>query len=166
MSKYQPLYDYLMAQKHERVSMRFSDIEKLGIDLPASAKKHRPWWANNEHHSQANAWLDASYETEQVDMGSQKLTFVKFASQGAGEVEPREAKQSASEDASLHEKLEDMELKLSIMESELTARNREIEAQQAIIESQTNRLSEKTDKPRGAVAVAAFIAGALIFGLF
>lgn len=166
MNKYQPLHDYLMDQKHERVSMRFSDIEKLGIELPASAKKHRPWWANNKHHSQANAWLDSSYETEQVDMGSQKLTFVKFASRGASEVEPREAKQSDGEEASLYEKFDEMELKLSIMESELTARNREIEAQQAIIESQTNRLSEKTDKPQGALAVAAFVAGALIFGLF
>lgn len=166
MSKFDPLKEFLLAQKQARVNMRFSDIEKLGIALPASAKKHRPWWANNKHHTQANAWLDAGFETEQVDMGSQKLTFVKFVSRGAGEVEPREAKQSASEDASLHEKLEDMELKLSTMESELAARNREIEAQQAIIESQANRLSEKTDKLEGGSLFAAFAAGALTFGFF
>lgn len=75
MSKYDPLWDYLKVQKHERISMSFAEIEKLGISLPASARKHRPWWANNRHHSQANSWLNADYETEQVDIAGRRLMF-------------------------------------------------------------------------------------------
>ena len=78
MSKYDPLRDYLRAQKHQRLSMSFAEIEKLGVSLPASAIKHRPWWANNKHHSQANAWLDAGYETQQVDMSGGKVTFRRY----------------------------------------------------------------------------------------
>ena len=165
MGKYDPLRDYLKGQRHERLNVRFSEIEKLGISLPASAKAHRPWWANNKHHSQANAWLDAGYETEQVDVGSQRLTFVNFASRGAYQIEHIEEEPSSNEEASLQERLDDMELKLSMVKSDLRARNREIDAQQAIIESQANRLSEKANKRDGGLVFAAFLAGALIFGL-
>jgi hypothetical protein len=77
MSKYSALGDYLKRQGRERVPMTFAEIEKItGEKLPASARKYRPWWGNDDsNHVQAKAWLDAGFESEQVDMTSRKLVF-------------------------------------------------------------------------------------------
>jgi hypothetical protein len=77
MSKYSPLGDYLRRQSRERVPMTFGEIEKLiGAKLPASAHKYRPWWSNNaDSHVITKVWLDAGFESEQVDMTSRKLVF-------------------------------------------------------------------------------------------
>lgn len=57
--------------------MTFREVELvIGRKLPASAYRHRPWWANEERgHSHAKAWLQAGYKTEQVDMAAKKLVF-------------------------------------------------------------------------------------------
>ncbi len=57
--------------------MTFAEIAQiLGRDLPQSAYRHRPWWANEATgHSHAKTWLKAGYETSQVDMARQKLVF-------------------------------------------------------------------------------------------
>jgi hypothetical protein len=77
MSKYDALSDYLKRQPGDRVPMRFADIEKItGTKLPASAHKHRPWWSNNPDNSvMTKVWLDAGFESEQVDMAGRKLVF-------------------------------------------------------------------------------------------
>jgi hypothetical protein len=77
MSKYEPLGEYLMKQGHERVPMTFAEIERVtGVKLPPSASKHRPWWSNNARNSVlTKVWLDAGYESEQVDMERRKLVF-------------------------------------------------------------------------------------------
>jgi hypothetical protein len=77
MSKYDALGDYLKRQPADRVPMKFTEIEKvIGFKLPASAHKHRPWWGNNaRNHVNAKAWLDAGFESEQVDMAGRKLVF-------------------------------------------------------------------------------------------
>lgn len=77
MSKYSPLADYLKRQDRERVPMTFAEIERItGIKLPASALKHRPWWSNNPKNSvMTKVWLDAGFESEQVDMTGRKLVF-------------------------------------------------------------------------------------------
>lgn len=77
MSIYEPLGDYLRKQGKERVPMTFSEIEKItGRSLPPSAIKHRPWWSNNARNSaMTKVWLDAGYESEQVDMTARKLVF-------------------------------------------------------------------------------------------
>jgi hypothetical protein len=77
MSKYSPLGDYLRRQSRERVPMTFGEIEKItGAKLPPSAHKHRPWWSNNPNNSVlTKIWLDAGFESEQVDMTSRKLVF-------------------------------------------------------------------------------------------
>jgi len=61
--------------------MTFKDVEAIiGRKLPPSAYRHRPWWANEARgHSHAKAWLDAGYETEQVDMERRKLVFRRAA---------------------------------------------------------------------------------------
>jgi hypothetical protein len=77
MSKYEPLGEYLKNQGKELVPMTFAEIERVtGVKLPASASKHRPWWSNNPDNSvMTKVWLDAGYQSEQVDMERRKLVF-------------------------------------------------------------------------------------------
>ena len=79
--KYDPLRDYLRQQTQSRVPMTFQQVESIiGGRLPASARRHRPWWANDATgHTHANAWLGAGYRTERVDMEGEKLVFVRAA---------------------------------------------------------------------------------------
>ena len=79
--KYDPLHSYLLRQMGGRVPMTFQQIEAIiGSPLPASARKHRPWWANDATgHAHASAWLRAGYRTEQVDMEGEKLIFARVA---------------------------------------------------------------------------------------
>jgi hypothetical protein len=70
-----------------------------GHRLPASARRHRAWWANDATgHAHASAWLEAGYRTEQVDMAGEKLVFVrapdlveKGMAEGAATYGPQEA---------------------------------------------------------------------------
>jgi hypothetical protein len=77
VSKYSALGDYLKKQNREFVPLSFAEIEKItGSKLPASAHKHRPWWSNNPHNSvMTRVWLEAGFESEQVDMAERKLVF-------------------------------------------------------------------------------------------
>src|SRR5262245_51307135 len=77
--KYDPLHDYLRQQTRSRVPMTFQQVESvIGGALPASARRHRPWWANDATgHAHASAWLAAGFRTEQVDMEGEKLVFVR-----------------------------------------------------------------------------------------
>ncbi len=77
MSKYAQLGQYLKKQRSERVPMTFGEIERItGVKLPPSARKHRPWWSNNPDNSVlTRIWLEAGYESEQVDMEGRKLVF-------------------------------------------------------------------------------------------
>jgi hypothetical protein len=80
--KYDPLRLYLRQQTQNRVPMTFQQIESvIGGALPASARKHRPWWANDARgHAHADAWLGEGYRTEEVDMEGEKLVFVRAPS--------------------------------------------------------------------------------------
>lgn len=77
--KYDPLFQHLLKQSHNRLAMTFGQIEELlHAPLPASARRHRPFWANDPAgHAHAKAWLDAGYRTEQVDMEGEQLVFVR-----------------------------------------------------------------------------------------
>jgi hypothetical protein len=57
--------------------MKFTEIEALiGDRLPPSARKHRAWWSNNPSNSVITyAWLEAGYQSADVDMAAHKLTF-------------------------------------------------------------------------------------------
>ena len=81
MSKYAALEVHLRESGQESVTMTFAEIERvIGADLPPSAFKHRPWWSNNPSNSViTHSWLKAGYKTENVDMASKKLDFVKTA---------------------------------------------------------------------------------------
>ncbi len=77
MSKYDRLGGFLRNQNHESVPLSFAEIEQITqTKLPPSAHKHRPWWSNNPTNSVlTRVWLDAGFESEQVDMAGQKLVF-------------------------------------------------------------------------------------------
>jgi hypothetical protein len=77
MTKYAALGDFLKRQRRDRVRMEFAEIEKIiGAKLPPSARRHRPWWGNNaSNHVNAKIWLDAGFESEQVDMKKRTLVF-------------------------------------------------------------------------------------------
>jgi hypothetical protein len=87
MSKYEPLGDYLKKQGNDLVPMTFAEIERVtGVKLPASATKHRPWWSNNPDNSvMTKVWLDAGFESEQVDMEKRKLVFKRVHAAKSGE---------------------------------------------------------------------------------
>lgn len=79
--KYEKLSAYLEGQKASEVPMTFGEIERL-IDrpLPASARRHRPWWSNNPSNSViTRAWLQAGFKSERVDMAGERLVFRKAA---------------------------------------------------------------------------------------
>ncbi|MBC6438045.1 MAG: hypothetical protein GDA52_07885 [Rhodobacteraceae bacterium] len=81
MSKYTPLADYLRNQTTQRLTLTFRQIEGiLGCPLPPSAYKHRPWWANEAegNHVQTAGWLAAGWQTADVDMRGQNVTFVRL----------------------------------------------------------------------------------------
>lgn len=77
MSKYQALNRFFQAQVSDFLRMTFAEVEKeAGFKLPASSRLHQAWWANDRaRHVQAKAWLDAGYESEQVDMKEGRLVF-------------------------------------------------------------------------------------------
>jgi hypothetical protein len=80
-SKYQPLTAHLRAQRASRVPMSFAEVERvLGTKLPPSASSHRAWWSNNPTNNvMTKAWLEAGFQSEQVDLDSRKLVFKRVA---------------------------------------------------------------------------------------
>ena len=78
--KYSKLYTHLRSRPAELWRTTFREIESvLGFELPASARLHRPWWANQRGgngHSQALAWSIAGWETADVDLEAETLTFM------------------------------------------------------------------------------------------
>jgi len=80
MEKYQALTQFLDEIEGDRVVMAFEDINDLiGGDLPESAFKHRPWWANRTEGkgSQNLAWQSVGWETRDVNMELDEVTFVR-----------------------------------------------------------------------------------------
>jgi len=76
-TKYEALEDFLKHQNNDAIPIKFEEIERIiGAKLPASAFKHRPWWSNNPSNSViTNAWLNAGFKTEKVDMKAHELVF-------------------------------------------------------------------------------------------
>jgi hypothetical protein len=100
MSKYAPLGHYLRSQKTGRVPMTFSEIEKIvGTKLPKS-QRYPAWWSNNPWNNvMTQVWLDAGFETEQVDVQGRKLVFRRVGAPAAKTEESIHTKVSSSSDA-------------------------------------------------------------------
>lgn len=77
--KYRPLYDHLKRLAEDRWDAAFDDVETvLGTQLPASARNHPAWWANETvTHSHARAWVAAGFHTMNVNLTGERVTFVR-----------------------------------------------------------------------------------------
>jgi hypothetical protein len=83
VSYYEPLTRFLEGCQSSEVSLTFLELEDIiGRGLPPSARKHQAWWANTPSHSHAEAWLRPAWKTSRVDIGTEKVMFVR-ADQGA-----------------------------------------------------------------------------------
>src|SRR4051794_12169268 len=84
MGKYQNLGVFLQKQRAREVPLTFRDIEKItGAKLPPKAQHHRAWWSNNPSNNvMTKVWLEAGYESAQVDMNARKLVFRQVAKAG------------------------------------------------------------------------------------
>ncbi len=72
--------DYLSNQSENVVELPFSTIERIiGRSLPASALRHRAWWANSTSHPLASAWLSAGWRLEAVDQQGARARFRRGA---------------------------------------------------------------------------------------
>jgi len=82
-SKYEPLTSHLRAQRATRVPMSFAEIERvLGTKLPPSASSHRAFWSNNPTNNvMTKAWLEAGFQSEQVDLDGRKLVFKRVTTE-------------------------------------------------------------------------------------
>jgi hypothetical protein len=91
VGKYSPLADFLRAQQRDEVPVTFAEIERIiGSPLPRS-HRYRAWWSNNAFNSvMTKAWLDAGFESADVDMKKRKLVFRKIRS-------PADSSSAASE---------------------------------------------------------------------
>lgn len=89
MGKYEPLGSFLRGQRAAEVPMTFHEIEQItGVELPPKAQHHRAWWSNNASNNvMTKVWLEAGYESTQVDMSARKLVFRRVAA-AANEVTP------------------------------------------------------------------------------
>jgi hypothetical protein len=79
-SRYDPLREYLDDRTELVVQLSFVDIEKIiGGPLPASARRHRPWWANERagSHVHASSWMGAGRRTAKVDLNAATVEFVR-----------------------------------------------------------------------------------------
>jgi hypothetical protein len=78
-SKYYPLFQYLKRQPGERVSLTFAQIEAvLGQPLPRSARRSKAFWSNRARGGlQADAWLEAGFETKEVDLRRRRIGWAR-----------------------------------------------------------------------------------------
>jgi hypothetical protein len=81
MGKYEPLGQFLRKQRTQEVPLTFREIEKItGVKLPPKAQHHRAWWSNNpDNNVMTKVWLEAGFESAQVDMEGRKLVFRRVA---------------------------------------------------------------------------------------
>ena len=81
-SKYALLATYLQNRPSslDRLNLRFDEIERIvRAPLPASARTHRGWWANNAvSTSRMQRWLDAGWRVSSVNMAEQVATFERI----------------------------------------------------------------------------------------
>jgi hypothetical protein len=76
-TKYEPLGRHLAGVRFSEWRASFSEIEAiLCFPLPRSARTYAAWWGNDStSHTQAAAWLDVGWRTEQVEIGGERVVF-------------------------------------------------------------------------------------------
>ena len=78
-SKYYPLHTYLSEQPLDELTLTLPEIESMmGMPLPTSARTRRAWWSNRSRGAvQADAWMEAGYHVETIDLQNERITFRK-----------------------------------------------------------------------------------------
>src|SRR3954451_7636213 len=94
MGKYEPLGQFLRKQRTREVPLTFREIEKItGTKLPPKAQHHRAWWSNNPSNNvMTKVWLEAGYESAQVDMSARKLVFRRRTKEPSPQLTPAATK--------------------------------------------------------------------------
>jgi len=79
VSKYDPLGAQLRRQTADRIAMSFREIEHVtGVSLPEKSQHSRAWWSNNPGNNvMTKVWLDAGFETAEVDLKAHTVVFVR-----------------------------------------------------------------------------------------
>jgi hypothetical protein len=81
MNKYDPVNKWLNAKSAGNISSfstTFKQIETiLGFALPSSARTAPQWWENDGAHSQCVAWINAGFETRNLNLAGESVEFVK-----------------------------------------------------------------------------------------
>jgi len=82
--KYLPVAHLLLSNSSDtEVNVSFAELEHLiGEVLPKSAHVHRAWWANDQTHVQASAWLSVGWRVAAVDLAKATAKFERV--QGSG----------------------------------------------------------------------------------
>jgi len=78
VTKYTPLNGYLIrrAEYADQVTLSFARIEGIiGDNLPLGAVQNRSWWSNTESSVQGQAWMNASWRVEEVNLQERIVTF-------------------------------------------------------------------------------------------
>lgn len=82
-AKYAPLMGYLKfrAAFTDSVKLSFAQIDGIiGDNLPLEAYRSAKWWANSPDSVHARAWLDAGWETSEVNLKEAYVIFRKVKS--------------------------------------------------------------------------------------
>ena len=78
VAKYDSLFNFLCQSDDGSVELTFEAIERLVGALPASARTHQAWWANEPEgtrHVQAKAWMNAGREVVSADRARERVRF-------------------------------------------------------------------------------------------
>lgn len=78
MPKYDALRETLLADGRPVIVLGFDELDDLlSGGLPASARAHRAWWANEVDgpHVQARSWAAAGYAVDAVELPTGPVTF-------------------------------------------------------------------------------------------
>jgi CBS domain-containing protein len=78
-SRYTPLAAHLLAQTADQVELTFAQVEEIiGGQLPAYARKHPSFWANDSvGHVQSRQWLEVGWRMLRLNLGEEKVTFYR-----------------------------------------------------------------------------------------
>lgn len=79
-AKYEPLKGYLKfrAAFTDSVKLSFAQIDGIiGDNLPMEAYRSESWWANSPDTVHARSWLDAEWETSEVNLKEGYVIFRK-----------------------------------------------------------------------------------------
>src|SRR3954453_18689008 len=100
MGKYEPLGQFLRNQRTHEVPLTFRDIEKItGVKLPPKAQHQRAWWSNNPSNNvMTKVWLEAGFESAQVDLSGRRLVFRRVGNARDENVFPAPAPPYATKD--------------------------------------------------------------------